>query len=99
MTTVKCGRPARNSLHLMMAHDTARSSNSMIAYLDFVSERPGSSLDKGPSVAVLLLQYKSEALMTGVRAKACGLFQVEERDSGGGGEGLLGSGECMVEAR
>ena len=36
---VKCGRPTRNSLHLMMAHETARSSNSMIAYLDSVSER------------------------------------------------------------
>ena len=39
VTTVKCGRPARKSLHLVMAQDTARSSNSMMAYLDSVSER------------------------------------------------------------
>ena len=39
MTTVKWGRPARNSLHLVMAHDTTRSSNSMMAYQDSVSQR------------------------------------------------------------
>ena len=32
VTTVNWGRPARKILHLVMAHATARSSNSMMVY-------------------------------------------------------------------
>ena len=38
MTMVKC-MPARNMWHLLMAHETANSSSSMIAYRDSASER------------------------------------------------------------
>ena len=37
--TVKCGKPAKNSLHLLIALDTANSSKSMMAYLDSASEK------------------------------------------------------------
>ena len=37
--TEKCGRPAKNNLHLLIAHDTASSSSSMMTYLDSASER------------------------------------------------------------
>ena len=39
VTTVKCASPAKNTLHFMIAHDTARSSSSMTAYLDSASVR------------------------------------------------------------
>ena len=36
---VKCGKPARNILHLMIAHVTASSSSSMTAYRVSASDR------------------------------------------------------------
>ena len=36
---MNCGRPASNSLHLEIAHDTANISSSMTAYRDSASER------------------------------------------------------------
>ena len=78
---------------MVMAHDTARSSNSMMAYLDSASER---NLEPAWMRA---LQYEPESLTAGVGAKASGFVEVEIGDSGGGCEGLLGSAECFLDVR
>ena len=62
-------------------------------------EESGAGLNESPIVAVLLLQYETEALAAGIRAEACWFVEVEEREGGGRGEGLFGGGECMVYVR
>lgn len=50
VTIVKCGKPTKNNLHLIIAHDTTNNSSSMIAYRDCISEKSRPSLDEGPVV-------------------------------------------------
>ena len=80
-------------MHSVMAHDTVKSSNSIIAYLDSASER---NLDEGPVIAILLLQHKPKSLTTSIGAKACGFVRIEKGDSGGECESLLGRDESFV---
>ena len=75
---MKCGRPARKTSHLVMAHATARNSSSIIAYrLSGSDKKRGSCLNEGPCVASLLLKNKAEVLVAGVCAKASFFVLVE----------------------